>query len=500
MQRWLAVIVAFVVAGCATVTPADAQSPAGEPPLIAGRVAVADGDAQIWRAEEDSAAGQWDDAVVNDVVSAGTGLYTGGDGRNEVRVGPHTFRLGANSRGGFTQLDYSTALFNLEYGTLNVRLARPEHGETTSVTVAGLRIDLVAPGRYRIDATDQGPMRLTVFEGHGTVRSASQRDRRQQRPGGRRQSGRRRLQLRAADRVGVRPMGAGTRRAVPAGALGAVRVAVHDRLRGTRHLRRLVVRRKLRRGVVPARRPGGLGAVPVRTVALDPAVGLDLGGLRAVGLCAVPLRTLGDGRPALGLGAGRLRAPAGVGSRAGGLRRHRRQRLRGHRRAGGRLVSARAVAPLRAALSPQPALHDDHQPDDHQPAAARRAARSHAGPGDDHGAGTALPRADPPRGHAGAAEAAGTEADRAAAAERRAGTAVADAEVLGQRRPSGHAEVADGASVAAAGAVARPAAARLAADARDAADGRRPDARSRRDAATAAARQRPGAARASRPD
>ena len=77
MQRWLAVIAAFVVAGCAAVTPADAQSPAGEPPLIAGRVVVADGDAQIWRAEEESSAGQWDDAVVNDVVSAGTGLYTG---------------------------------------------------------------------------------------------------------------------------------------------------------------------------------------------------------------------------------------------------------------------------------------------------------------------------------------------------------------------------------------------------------------------------------------
>lgn len=173
MQRWLAVIVTFLVAGCTTVTPAEAQGPGGEPPLIAGRVAVADGDAQIWRAEEDSATGQWDQAIVNDVVSAGTGLYTGVDGRNEVRVGPHTFRMAAASRGGFTQLDFGTAVFDLEYGTLNVRLARPEHGETTSATVAGLRIDLVAPGRYRIDATDRGPMRLTVFEGHGTVRSAS---------------------------------------------------------------------------------------------------------------------------------------------------------------------------------------------------------------------------------------------------------------------------------------------------------------------------------------
>jgi hypothetical protein len=175
MQRWLAVIVAFVLAGCAAATPAGAQQgqAADEPPLIAGRVAVADGDAQIWRTEDENSAGQWDNAIVNDVVSAGTGLYTGSDGRNEVRVGPNTFRLAAASRGGFTRLDYSTASFDLEYGTLNVRLARPERGETTSVTVAGLRIDLVAPGRYRVDASDQGPMRLTVFEGHGTVRSAS---------------------------------------------------------------------------------------------------------------------------------------------------------------------------------------------------------------------------------------------------------------------------------------------------------------------------------------
>ena len=177
MPRWLTLIVAFLIAGCTTVAPAEAQGApsADSPPLIAGRVAVADGDAQIWRVEgdRDDNAGQWDGAVVNDVVSVGSGLYTGADGRNEVRVGPHTFRLGADSRGGFGQLDYTTAVFNLEYGTLNVRLASPEHGERTEVTVAGTRVELVAPGRYRIDATDQGPMRLTVFEGHGTVRSAN---------------------------------------------------------------------------------------------------------------------------------------------------------------------------------------------------------------------------------------------------------------------------------------------------------------------------------------
>lgn len=171
MSRWFALIAAFLVAGCAAAGSAGAQDAYGaaSPPLIAGRMSAAEGDARIWRVEEDSA-GEWDQAVVNDVVTAGTGLYTGADGRNEVRVGPHSFRFAPDSRGGFSQLDYSTAVFNVEYGTLNVRLAPPEHGEATSVTVAGMRLDLVAPGRYRIDATDRGPARLTVFEGHGTVR------------------------------------------------------------------------------------------------------------------------------------------------------------------------------------------------------------------------------------------------------------------------------------------------------------------------------------------
>ena len=172
MRRWFALIAAFLIAGCTTASPTTAFAANGDdsPPLIAGRVALAEGDSQIWRTEEDTA-GQWDMAAPNDVVSIGTGLYTGADGRNEVRVGPHTFRLGANSRGGFSQLDYANTVFNLEYGVLNMRLARPETGEQTAVTVSGVTVDVTAPGRYRIDATDNGPVRVTVFEGHGTVRS-----------------------------------------------------------------------------------------------------------------------------------------------------------------------------------------------------------------------------------------------------------------------------------------------------------------------------------------
>ncbi len=171
-MRWSALILSVLIVGCTAASSSLAQTADDSPPLIAGRISLAEGDAQIWRVEEDTA-GQWDAAEINDVVSPGAGLYTGANGRIEVRAGPNTFRLGTNSRGGFSQLDYATAAFNVEYGSINIHLARPEHGERTEVTATGVALDLAAPGRYRIDVVDRGAVRLSVFEGYGTVRAAS---------------------------------------------------------------------------------------------------------------------------------------------------------------------------------------------------------------------------------------------------------------------------------------------------------------------------------------
>ena len=166
MQRLLMLFVALL-AGCAT---AIAQPQSNDsPPLIAGRISFAEGDVQIWRAEEDSD-GEWDPAQLNDVVTVGTGLYTGSNGRAEFRIGPNTYHLSSGSRGGFNQLDYGSAVFNLEHGSVNVSLAQPQQGELHSVTVDGTRIDLAAPGRYRVDAIENGGQaRVTVFGGRGSV-------------------------------------------------------------------------------------------------------------------------------------------------------------------------------------------------------------------------------------------------------------------------------------------------------------------------------------------
>lgn len=173
MRRYV-LLLAFLIAGCMAVTPAPAQTTYAEdsPPMIAGRIAVADGDVQIWRTEEESD-GQWDAAQINDVVSVGTGVHLGRGARTEIRIGPHAFRLGPVSRGGFTQLDYGQTVFDLEHGVINVRLARPQNGETFAVTAAGMQVDLTAPGRYRIETFDRGGLRLTAFSGQGTVRSGS---------------------------------------------------------------------------------------------------------------------------------------------------------------------------------------------------------------------------------------------------------------------------------------------------------------------------------------
>src|SRR5579864_5417518 len=66
-----------------------------------------------------------------------------------------------------------------------------------------------------------------------------------------------------------------------------------------------------------------MGSVPLRTLGLRWALGLDLGGRRALGIRAVPLRTMGVGRRRMVLGAGSGCGASGVGAGSGGVCRRR---------------------------------------------------------------------------------------------------------------------------------------------------------------------------------
>lgn len=174
MQRWLGLITTALVAGCTTLPSAPAAATVeASPPLIAGRVAVIEGDVRIWRTEEDGE-GRWDAAEINDVVTVGTGLATG-RGRTEIRVGPHAIRLDADSVGGFGALDFTAKQFSLERGVINLRLAAAQFGEVMTLQVADVRVEFAAPGSYRVDAIDSQPLVVTAFEGQARVSFGPQR-------------------------------------------------------------------------------------------------------------------------------------------------------------------------------------------------------------------------------------------------------------------------------------------------------------------------------------
>ena len=354
MQRWFALIVAFVVAGCTAVTPADAQSSSSEPPLIAGRVAVADGDAQIWRVEEDNspASGMTPSSTTSsarapDSTRAAMAATRSESGRTHSASAPTAAAASASSTTPPAVVQSRVRHTQCPSGT-----ARARGNDLGDGRRRPHRPGRAGPLSHRRDRPGADAAHRVRGSRHGAI--GQQRNRRQQQPGHRRQPGRRRFNFEQPVVHGVRQW-------------ALDRDAQYQQVRSVQYVSPYmtgyeqldthgdwVVRRQLRRRVVPARRPGGWAPYRYGQLALGPAVGLDLGRSRAVGLCALPLRALGDGRTALGLGAGRVRAPAGVGPCAGGLRRSERRRLGGHRRPGGRLVSARTVAPLRAALSPQP--------------------------------------------------------------------------------------------------------------------------------------------------
>src|SRR5262249_34684770 len=63
----------------------------------------------------------------------------------------------------------------------------------------------------------------------------------------------------------------------------------------------------------------GLGSLSIWPLGMDCAMGMDVGGRRALGLCSVPLRPVGLRAKRLGLGSGACGGSAGVFAGAGGL-------------------------------------------------------------------------------------------------------------------------------------------------------------------------------------
>src|SRR6266536_2618816 len=132
--------------------------------------------------------------------------------------------------------------------------------------------------------------------------------------------------------------------------LVSVRQRGHRRRGRPRRVRPLGASARLRMGLVSNGRRRRLGPLPLGALDLAGPLGLDLGFRRAVGLGALPLRSLGNGLVALVLGAGRV--GRSLCQLLAGSRRLRRRRTRlvrfgfARRRRIRRMVPARPTGSL----------------------------------------------------------------------------------------------------------------------------------------------------------
>ena len=313
--RRLAPVAALAMLLIAATIPAHAQSD-DELPTRVGRIAESSGD--IFLAPEDRA-NEWIPVGLNYPVTSGDNLWVGGDGRAEVDYGGGQFRLGGDTNLNVSRLDERQLALFIAQGRLVVRVRSLGRGRV------GARRHAECPGAAH--ATGALPDR----------RAARSRD---------------------DDGVGARGRGASRLCGRgPAGAAGAVGISRRcrarfpgrqkcDRARCVRRVERQsrpVLRRRHRRGIclagnggirrarsfrqlgelsrvrqrlVPGRGRARMGALQRRLLDERRRMGQHVGRRGAVGLRAVPLRTLGLVRAAVGMVSRTRVGASGVGSGA----------------------------------------------------------------------------------------------------------------------------------------------------------------------------------------
>jgi hypothetical protein len=102
--------------------------------------------------------------LLNWPVVAGTRLTTGPAGRAELRIGSMSLRLDADTTLAVPRLDDEAVQLVLEGGVITVTVRNPEWLPELDLTTPRARVDLLEPGRYRIEARPAAT-RLAVREG-----------------------------------------------------------------------------------------------------------------------------------------------------------------------------------------------------------------------------------------------------------------------------------------------------------------------------------------------
>ena len=309
-------LVACVVTAAVLLIAASFTARADEDlPGRVGRIAEFAG--QLYLSPEDRAT-EWQPIGLNYPIASGDNLWVGGDGRAEVDYGGGQFRLAGDTNVHVSRLDENRVALFIAQGRVIVRVRVLDAGDSARIDAPTSQIQLTRPGLYRIDVVpDRQSTYVTVREGEAVVMLAN----------GAQQA----LPGQTAIVAGPDPQYADVRNGVGQDDFDAwsasrdrryeqtardgVRVAADGRLRGSRSIRHVAIDAGIRTGLVSDGGRRRLGAVSRRLLDERRRLGLDVGRCGAMGLRALPLRSLGVGARAMGLVPRRRSSRVRVGRR-----------------------------------------------------------------------------------------------------------------------------------------------------------------------------------------
>ncbi len=302
--------------------------PATDPPSRVVRLSVAQGTVSVEPASVD----EFSPAEVNAPLTTGDRVWTGGDSLAELQAGLMAARMGATTDLTVTAMTDTLAQFGLGQGSLHLVTYALDPESTTELDTPNVALTVQAAGDVRVNVDPVG----AVYGCEGALRRGA---------GGR--------QWPAAD-AGSRTGGPvlGTQWSFYAVAADAQRGCAgrffeaagpgvrewrgggaelseygHGRRCRSVSVWNLASAGRLRERMVPGGCAGGMATVLLWPMDVGCAVGMDVDRGGAVGICAVPLRTLGDLRWAVGMDSWAAGRASGVRAGAGGLRASGERRL-----------------------------------------------------------------------------------------------------------------------------------------------------------------------------
>ena len=342
-----------------------------DPPGRVARLSYVEGAVSFASAD----AGEWTDAVLNRPLTSGDRLWLDQDARAELEVGSTTLHLDRETAFGVVKLDDGVLLVSLTEGAASIRVRTLADQETIQVETPNAAVRIRRAGEYHIEFdTDSDRTIVRARSGEAEVMggSASHLVRASQ-EGVFTGLDELRAQIGPiTPRTAFETWADARSRREDASVSSRYVSQRGDRLRRPRRSRRVAVRVLVRPCVAAAVSRVRLGAVSIRPLGMGQSLGLDLDRRRALGLCTVSLRPMGE--PAQPLVLGARTAPRATGLCAG-ARRVDRQSARWLLRGGlpGPLVPARAARSVCAELSThaapcvpcQPVEHRDRRREDH---------------------------------------------------------------------------------------------------------------------------------------